>query len=106
MWRTVTPRPRFYTARSPNKTGRGRLQGVTTLKGIEQHRLQELILKDLEIYKTSDLDGIHSRIGKEIPRRKVLYQIQKLLAGEKIEKEGYGRWTKYIYFPYQSMISI
>ncbi|MGH9838457.1 MAG: hypothetical protein ACREEM_06700 [Blastocatellia bacterium] len=72
-------------------------KGATTLKGIEQHRLQELILRDLEIYRVSDLDGIHHRIGKEIPRRKVLYQIQKLLADKKIEKEGAGRWTKYVY---------
>jgi len=85
----------YYIA--PDLLRKLEFKGVTTLKGIEQHRLQELILKDLEIYKTSDLDGIHRRIGKEIPRRKVLYEIQKLLAGEKIEKEGYGRWTRYIY---------
>ncbi|MEP7342001.1 MAG: ATP-dependent DNA helicase, partial [Acidobacteriota bacterium] len=72
-------------------------KGGTTLKGIESHRLQELILKDLEIYKSARIDELHSRIGKEIPLRRVQYEIHQLMKTEKIGKNGYGRWTKYLY---------
>lgn len=72
-------------------------KGGTTLKRIESHRLQELILKDLEIYKSAGIDEIHSRIGKEIPLRRVQYEIHQLLRLEKIGKTGYGRWTRYLY---------
>lgn len=46
-------------------------QGETTLRGIERHRLRELILRDLEIYRKAGISEIHERIGKEIPRRKL-----------------------------------
>ena len=72
-------------------------KGGTTLKRIESHRLQELILKDLEIYKSAGIDEIHHRIGREIPLRKVQYEIHQLHSAEKIGKSGYGRWTKYLY---------
>jgi ATP-dependent DNA helicase RecG len=41
--------------------------GPTTLKGIEKHRLRELILRDLEIYRRAGVREIHQRIGTEIP---------------------------------------
>ena len=47
-------------------------RGETTLRGIELHRLRELILRDLEIYRKASISQIHNRIGKEIPRRKGL----------------------------------
>jgi ATP-dependent DNA helicase RecG len=71
-------------------------KGKTTLKGIESHRLQELILRDLEIYKEASFGDIHKRIGKEIPIRKVRYEITKMIEDEKIVKKGKGKGTKYL----------
>ena len=52
-------------------------KGKTSLKGIESHRLRELILRDLEIYKEAGFGDIHKRIGEEIPIRKVRYELTK-----------------------------
>ena len=44
-------------------------RGQTSLKGIERHRLRELILQDLAIYRRAKRGEIHGRIGAEIPER-------------------------------------
>jgi ATP-dependent DNA helicase RecG len=74
-------------------------QGETTLKGIERHRLRELILRDLEIYRKASISQIHERIGKEIPRRKVRRELTELVATGFVGKVGHTRaavylWTK------------
>ena len=51
--------------------------------------------EDLKIYQPCSITDIHERIGKEIPIRKLQFQIKQLLAEEKIESEGLKRWTKY-----------
>ena len=71
-------------------------KGKTSLKGIEIHRLQELIRRDLEIYQEASFSDIHERIGKEIPIRKVRYELQKMIKSEVIETIGKGRWQKYL----------
>ncbi len=73
--------------------------GETTLKGIERHRLRELILRDLEIYRKASISEIHKRIGKEIPRRKLRQELRELVAANEIGKDGNTRaavylWTK------------
>jgi len=70
-------------------------KGTTSLKRIESYRLRELIMEDLRIYQPCSITDIHERIGKEIPIRKLQFQIKQLLAEEKIESEGKKRWTKY-----------
>lgn len=45
--------------------------GRTSLKGIERHRLRELIAQDLGIYGRSKRGDIHTRIGREIPERQL-----------------------------------
>jgi len=70
-------------------------KGKTSLKRIESYRLRELIMEDLKIYQPCSITDIHERIGKEIPIRKLQFQIKQLLAEEKIESEGLKRWTKY-----------
>lgn len=74
-------------------------QGETTLKGIERHRLRELILRDLEIYRKAGISDIHERIGREIPRRKVRRELAELVAAKEIGSQGVKRgavyfWTK------------
>ncbi len=68
-------------------------KGKTTLRGIESHRLRELILRDLEIYRSE----IHQRIGVEIPLRKIKYELKKLVNEEEISTKGKGKWFKYLW---------
>ena len=72
-------------------------KGVTSLKKIETHRLRELIVQDLKIYKAASLGEIHQRIGLEIPRRKVQHELQKLVSDDLIGQTGERRWTKYLW---------
>ncbi|NWG27037.1 MAG: putative DNA binding domain-containing protein [Ignavibacteriaceae bacterium] len=67
----------------------------TNLQQIEEHRLKQLIIEDLENYPMSLIENIHSRIGKEIPVRKlraVLYWLVKI--GE-VSTAGGKKFRKY-----------
>lgn len=70
-------------------------KGTTSLKRIESYRLRELIMEDLRIYQPCSITDIHERIGKEIPLRKLQFQIKQLIAEGKLDSEGQKRWTKY-----------
>ncbi|MCW5962353.1 MAG: hypothetical protein KIS76_19485 [Pyrinomonadaceae bacterium] len=72
-------------------------KGKTTLKTIENHRLRELILRDLEIYKVAGISDIHQRIGTEIPRRKVQYELKRMVENNEIKTEGEKRHRKYLW---------
>ena len=67
----------------------------TSLKRIESYRLRELIMEDLKIYQPCPISDIHLRIGKEIPLRKIQFQLKQLIAEGKVVSEGKKRWTKY-----------
>ena len=71
-------------------------KGLTTLRGIEPHRLRELILRDLEIYREASIGEIHRRIGEEIPRRRIRSAIQDLLDEGEIMKRGENRGRRYL----------
>lgn len=70
-------------------------RGKTSLKRIENYRLRELIIEDLKIYQPCSISEIHERIGKEIPLRKLQFQIKQLITEGKVVPEGQKRWTKY-----------
>ncbi|MBO4655098.1 MAG: hypothetical protein IKX33_06045 [Prevotella sp.] len=70
-------------------------KGPTSLKRIESYRLRELIMEDLKIYQPCPISDIHERIGKEIPLRKIQFQLKQLIAEDKVVSEGQKRWTKY-----------
>ena len=70
-------------------------KGQTSLKRIESYRLRELIMEDLKIYQPCSISDIHERIGKEIPLRKIQFQLKQLIAENKVVTEGQKRWTKY-----------
>ena len=72
-------------------------KGDTTLKGIERHRLRELILRDLEIYRKASISQIHGRIGKEIPRRKLRRELAELVKANEIGSQGVKRGTVYLW---------
>lgn len=68
---------------------------VTTLKRIEDHRLRALVLEDLGRYPASAISDIHTRIGPEIPRRRVQAVLTKLVDAEEVHMEGERRWARY-----------
>ena len=70
-------------------------KGTASLKRIESYRLRELVMEDLRIYQPCSISDIHERIGKEIPLRKLQFQIKQLLVEGRIGSEGQKRWTKY-----------
>ena len=70
-------------------------KGQTSLKRIESYRLRELIMEDLKIYQPCSISDIHVHIGKEIPLRKIQFQLKQLIAEGKVVAEGQKRWTKY-----------
>jgi ATP-dependent DNA helicase RecG len=71
-------------------------QGETTLKGIERHRLRELILRDLEIYRKASISQIHGRIGKEIPRRKLQHELKLMVQASNIGMQGQRKHAVYL----------
>ena len=72
-------------------------EGATSLKGIEPHRLRELILRDLEIYRRASISQIHGRIGMEIPRRKLQHALKFLVGERLVVREGVKRHTIYLW---------
>ena len=82
---------------APELLRRLNFKGPTSLKNIQRHRLRALILQDLEIYHEASLGEIHHRIGPEIPRRAVQYELQLLLDEGEIGLRGSKRWAKYVY---------
>lgn len=71
------------------------LYDTTSLKRIESYRLRELIMEDQKIYQPCSINDIHERIGKEIPLRKLQFQLKQLQTDGKVATEGLKRWTKY-----------
>lgn len=71
-------------------------KGATTLKGIEPHRLRELILSDLSVYLEASIAEINSRIGNEIPSRKIRRELLRLIQEGLIAAEGEKKGRKYI----------
>ena len=69
--------------------------GRTNLKKIEDHRLRELIYQDLSTYPDSSIGEVNNRIGSEISRRKLKFELDKMLETDDISKTGEKRWTRY-----------
>ena len=67
----------------------------TNLKNIEDHRLEELIYKDLTAYPGSGFSEIHQRIGLEININTVRRILKKMADTKKITTEGIKRWRVY-----------
>lgn len=82
---------------NPDLLRRLDFKGSTTLKGIEAHRLHELVLRDLEIYREAGISEIHGRIGEEIPRRLLKEQLRRMVEQGEIGKKGKLRHTRYLW---------
>jgi len=60
----------------------------TTLKNIEDHRLEELLYKDIKAYPSSAFGEIHKRIGEEINKHKIRRLLKSMLEENKIHATG------------------
>lgn len=67
----------------------------TDLSKIEEHRLRNLVLEDLEKYPNSTIGDIHNRIGKEIPIRRVRTCIYNLVRANIILAKGGKKFRSY-----------
>lgn len=72
-----------------------KFKGTTNLKDIEDHRLEELLFKDITAYSVSAFGDIHKRIGEEINKSKVRRILKKMENEGLIKKEGVNRWARY-----------
>jgi len=67
----------------------------TSLKNIEDHRLEELIRKDVTAYPNSGFSEIHERIGLEINKHKVRRILKQMTDNKILITEGINRGRKY-----------
>ncbi len=92
------------------KTGRGKgtqysinpefvkkinFRGKTNLKNIEDHRLEELIYKDITAYPNSSFGEIHKRIGDEINQFKIKRILKSMVDKNIISLSGARKAAKY-----------
>ena len=70
-------------------------RGRTTLKGIEDHRLDELLREDLRRYPGSGISAVHQRVGHEIPLHRIRSRIGKMRLAGQVRTEGLKRGTRY-----------
>lgn len=80
---------------NPEFIRQSQFKGKTSLKNIEDHRLEELIYKDIKAYPESAFGDIHSRIGKEINEHKVRRTIKSMVENGSLKSTGERRWTRY-----------
>jgi ATP-dependent DNA helicase RecG len=70
-------------------------KGKTSLKNIEDYRLEELIFKDINAYPQSGFSEIHQRIGLEINQYKIKRLLKAMIENGVLASEGERKWTKY-----------
>lgn len=81
---------------NPEFLKKSNFKGKTNLKGILDHRLEELIYQDVSIYQPSSVGEINQRIGEEIPIRRLRTMLGKMVKKDMICKVGEKKWTKYL----------
>lgn len=67
----------------------------TTLKRIEPHRLEALIVEDVARYPNTKIGDIHGRIGLEIPRSRLRRAVEQLVKDGKLHQQGVRNGTRY-----------
>ncbi len=67
----------------------------TNLKKIDDYRIKQLIIEDVSSYPFSRREEIHSRIGQEIPLRKVRKVLYELVKNENIKTKGGRKFRQY-----------
>ncbi len=72
-----------------------RFPANTTHNRLEPHRLQALVLEDLERYPNSSIGEIHSRIGAELHSKQIKRALDKLVEAEIVRPIGDKRGRRY-----------
>jgi ATP-dependent DNA helicase RecG len=67
----------------------------TTLRRMEPHRLQTLVVVDLRLYPRSAIDEISQRIGAEIPYKQVKWAVDALIASGEVVFEVNKKGRRY-----------
>lgn len=70
-------------------------KAATTLKRIEPHRLEALVLQDLSRYPGSAIGAVHQRVGAEIHLRQLKRAVDTLINRGEVRFEGDKRWRRY-----------
>ena len=70
-------------------------RGRTSLRGIERHRLRELVLQDLGIYGQSKRGEIQARIGAEIPERTLRSELAAMVQAGLLRPVGEAGGRRY-----------
>lgn len=84
---------------SPDVLRKLNFKGTTTLQGIETHRLQELVLRDLQIYRTASTPEIRQRIGAEVEPRRIQRVLAVLVSKGLVIQSGNTRARRYTFNP-------
>ena len=71
------------------------LDGKTTLKRIEPHRLRALIVEDLSLYPGSSSSDVQRRACPELDLKAVKRSLDYLMAADLVRHEGERRWRRY-----------
>ena len=71
------------------------LDGRTTLVRIEPHRLQALVVEDVERYPNSAASDIHRRIGSDVPKSAFRRALKQVTDEGRILPHGERRWRRY-----------
>jgi ATP-dependent DNA helicase RecG len=80
---------------APGSLRGARLDQKTTLARISPHRLQALILEDLERYPDSSASDVNRRIGGEIAAKTVKRALDVLVDAGQVAHAGERRWRRY-----------
>ncbi len=67
----------------------------TTLARMQPHRLQALIVEDLERYPDSSISEVNRRIGPEVPVRTLRRALDLLAVQGVVARHGEHRWRRY-----------
>lgn len=67
----------------------------TSLKRIEPHRLQALVVEDLHRYPDSAISEVNKRIGEEITHKQIKKILDTLSASDQVDFSGERRWRRY-----------
>lgn len=71
------------------------LDGLTTLKRVEPHRLRALIVEDLALYAGSSSSDVLRRTAPELAQRTIRRALEELVEQGQVRFEGDKRWRRY-----------
>lgn len=71
------------------------LEGKTTLKRVEPHRLRALIVEDLARYAGSSSSDVQRRTAPELAQRTIRRALEELVDQGQVRFEGDKRWRRY-----------